>query len=55
MNDKKKTLSSWDKVMMAITFAEAGEANTAKDILAYNQRPGKRVEKQNENRPQLRA
>ena len=57
MLQEKNRLSMWDKVMMAITFAEAGEANTARDIL--NQRTGKqqqpesRTRKESGKRPDL--
>jgi hypothetical protein len=45
-----------DKIMMAITFAEAGEADTARDILNQKQqRPALRVRKETQNRPQLRV
>ena len=44
--------------MMAITFAEAGEAETARDILdkrsENQQRPETRVRKESEKRAELR-
>jgi hypothetical protein len=52
-------ISKWDKIMMAITFAEVGEAKTARDML--NQRTGKqqqpesRTRKESGKRPQLRV
>jgi hypothetical protein len=56
MADKKR-LNRWDRIMMAITFAEAGEAETAREILdnTKQKRPGSRIEKQNDNRPELRV
>lgn len=45
MNTNYEKISTWDRVMMAITFAEAGEPETAVEIL--NQ---KKIEKQNDNR-----
>ena len=59
MLKKRNHLNKWDKVMMAISFAEAGEVETAKDML--NQRTGKnmqpesRARKQSDKRPQLRV
>jgi hypothetical protein len=49
--------SNWlDKIMMAITFAEAGEADTARDILNQKQqRPALRVRKETDRRPELRV
>lgn len=56
MSDKKKELNKLDKVMMAVTFAEAGEAEIATDILNKKEKlQEKRNEEQNENRPELRA
>ena len=53
---KKDTLNFWDRTMMAMTFAEAGEADTARDILNQKQqRPALRVRKESQNRPQLRV
>ena len=33
----------WDAIWMAITFAEAGEQDTARAIYRETQRPGQRV------------
>jgi hypothetical protein len=53
---KKDILNFWDKTMMAITFAEAGEADTARDILNQKQqRPALRVRKEAVRRPELRV
>jgi hypothetical protein len=52
-----KKLNLWDRIMMAITFAEAGEAKTAIEMLdnkTKEQRPEARVRK-SERRPELRV
>lgn len=57
MSKSKDQLNLWDRIMMAITFAEAGEHETAKDMLtrkAQNQRPESRTEKEQAKRPDLR-
>lgn len=49
-------ISTWDRIMMAITFAEANEHQTAKDLLSNKGsvlRPESRKETQ--KRPDLRA
>ena len=33
MMNRENTLNAWDRVMAAITFAEAGEAETAREIM----------------------
>jgi hypothetical protein len=33
MSEETIRLNMWDRIMMAITFAEAGEAETARDML----------------------
>ena len=50
MNTK---LTYFDRIMMAITFAEAGEAKTAKYVLDNDLRKQKRPEKVSEKRPTL--
>jgi hypothetical protein len=55
MSNEKTRLSKWDKLMMAITFAEAGEPETARDLLEKTSKKQKRPEKQGENRPNLRV
>ena len=57
MEPKTKKLNLWDRIMMAITFAEAGEAKTAIEMLdkkTKEQRPESRVRK-SEHRPELRV
>ena len=59
MKTQKERLSRWDRIMMAITFAEAGEAETARDMLRKptekQQRPGQQVRKGTATRPRLRV
>jgi len=45
MNTNKNRLNAWDRIMMAITFAEANEHESAREILDENR---------NERRPELR-
>jgi hypothetical protein len=51
-------LNLWDRIMMAITFAEAGEDRTAREILdkrtGSEQRPESKVRKETVKRSQLR-
>mgnify|MGYP001231015618 CR=1 FL=1 len=56
MAKEEKRLNAWDKLMMAITFAEAGEHETAKNIIDPVVEKGKRPEKRSDaNRPELRV
>jgi hypothetical protein len=58
MTTKSNKLSAWDRIMMAITFAEAGDPTTAREIYttdAREQRPESRSGKKAENRPELRV
>lgn len=56
MNAKQKKLNWWDRITMAITFAEAGEHDTARDILnAPGKKPEQRTEEQKDRRPELRV
>lgn len=59
MNTSTKQPNWWDRIMAAITFAEAGEPETARDILdkrtIKQQRPESRPGKRSEKRPQLRV
>ncbi|MFZ5758145.1 MAG: hypothetical protein ACOY32_00760 [Thermodesulfobacteriota bacterium] len=59
MATEQKKLGAWDRIMMAITFAEAGEHDTAKSILdptpEKGKRPEKRTDNRTSNRPELRV
>lgn len=51
-------INLWDRIMMAISFAEADEAETARELLSpgkNEKRPEKRVRKETDNRPELRV
>ncbi len=60
MTNHKNTLNAWDRVMAAISFAEAGEQGTALEVM--NPQPTKRTQKRirykvvirAERRPELR-
>ena len=57
MEQNTKKLNLWNRIMTAITFAEAGEAETAIEFLekkTNEQRPETRIRK-NEQRPELRV
>lgn len=57
MEHNAKKLNLWDRIMMAITFAEAGEAKTAIELLdskTKEKRQETRVRK-SEQRPELRV
>lgn len=57
MKTNNSRISTWDRIMMAITFAEAGEHDTARELLKERQniqRPETRNEKFDQ-RPELRA
>jgi len=57
MNTKTGQINMWDKIMMAITFAEAGEPEAARNMLkkrpGKEQRPDSRIRKEAGNRQQL--
>ena len=57
MESNGNRISRWDRVMMAIAFAEAGEHETAREFLADNQRGNRPdLRKRNaEQRPEIRA
>ena len=61
MFNLKELISKFDRIMMAVTFAEAGEREKALDIL-YEQpetqkegRIGPRISDQEETRPRLQV
>jgi hypothetical protein len=56
MTTRTTKLSAWDRIMMAITFAEENEPETARDILnpeKVEKRPETR--KETDRRPELRV
>jgi hypothetical protein len=50
MNTK---LNLWDRIMMAITFAEANEPETARQVIS--KRAERQSRKESTHRPQLRV
>jgi len=57
MEQNTKKTNLWDRIMMAITFAEAGEAETAVQFLdkkTQEKRPENRA-RTSEQRPELRV
>ena len=57
METRENLISTWDKIMMAITFAEEGEHDTARELLT-DKRSEQRIESRNrksEQRPEIRA
>lgn len=57
METNTSHISTWDRIMMAITFAEVGEHETARQLLnenRKNQRPDVRNQK-SEQRAEIRA
>jgi hypothetical protein len=53
MNTQTEKINAWDRIMMAITFAEAGEAGTARQVTS--KRTAARVRKESVRRPELRV
>ena len=43
MTDYNNILNGWDRIMAAITFAEAGEAGTARDMMESNKEDYKEI------------
>ena len=57
MSADKNRITMWDRIMMAITFAEAGEAKMAGDILNQksNEKQKESLLRKEEQRPELRV
>ena len=53
MNTNTEKLNAWDRIMMAITFAEANEPETAREVIS--KRPERRSRKEAAKRPALRV
>ena len=53
MHTQTAKINAWDRIMMAITFAEAGEAETARQVIG--KRPAARIRKESAKRPQMRV
>jgi len=57
METRNPAISTWDKIMMAITFAEVGEHDTARELLTRKEnetRPEARI-RNADQRPEIRA
>lgn len=56
MESRKPVITTWDRIMMAITFAEVGEHDAARELLKKESetRPEARLRKA-EQRPEIRA
>lgn len=57
METRTPVITTWDRIMMAITFAEVGEHDTARELLTRKEneaRPDARIRK-SEQRPEIRA
>jgi len=52
MNTQTEKINAWDRIMMAITFAEAGETGTAREVIS--KRPAARIRKESAQQPELR-
>ena len=53
MNTQTEKINAWDRIMMAITFAEANEPETAREMIS--KRPERRSRKEAAKRPALRV
>ena len=53
MKANTEKLNAWDRIMMAITFAEANEPETARKVIS--KRAERRTRKESVQRPQLRV
>ena len=53
MNTYTEKLNAWDRIMMAITFAEANEPETAREVIS--KRAERRSRKESAQRPALRV
>lgn len=57
METRTPVITTWDRIMMAITFAEVGEHDTARELFTgkdRQNRPDARI-KNAEQRPEIRA
>ena len=50
MMNRKNVLNAWDRVMAAITFAEAGEVDTAREIM----KPSEKIHQEAEVKIEIR-
>jgi len=58
MTTNTTKISAWDRIMMAISFAEADDEKTARELLnpeTNEQRPETRKRKETDRRPELRV
>jgi hypothetical protein len=56
MRNETNQISTWDRIMMAITFAEANEHATAREIMTGKEaRRQAEVRKESTRHPDLRA
>jgi len=58
MSQEKRQITMWDRLMMAVTFAEAGEHQTSKSFLrpdVQRKRPDQRIDARKSHRPELRV
>ena len=53
MKTNTERFNAWDGIMMAITFAEANEPETAREVIS--KRPETRTRKESARRPALRV